>query len=94
VNEIGPWLASNGARVHLCEQWEEFVSPRNSGLIPTKALPKKALLGDLHTMVTGKVGDGSARIQIYWCSQSGDGTRGNHAAWTPFQLGANPQQCE
>jgi hypothetical protein len=70
------------------------VSPRISGLLPSKALPKKALQGDLHTMVIGKVEDGSAKIQIYWCAQSGDGTPGNHAAWTPFQLGANPKQCE
>lgn len=79
--------------VFMSEVWEGFVTTgkRGRGL---KALPRKAQKGDLHTVVIGNLEDGSARIQIYLCEQSGDGTPGNHAAWTPFQLGANKQQWE
>ena len=79
----------------ITEQWEGFVSTGTSGWVPVKRLPKKALRGDLHTLVSGRFEDGSATIQIYWCERAGDGTPGNHASWTPFQLGANqPQQRE
>jgi hypothetical protein len=94
---------SNGSRVALAismattvfisDLWEGFVTTAKRGTI-LKALPKKAQKGDLHTVVTGNLDDGSARIQIYLCEQSGDGTRGNRAAWVPFQLGANLQQRE
>src|SRR5579862_5066931 len=83
------------ASVSISQQhWEGFLSASKSWLLSGRALPKKALRGDLHTVVKGKLEDGSARIQIYWCERSGDGTSGNHARWTPFQLGANQQQCE
>ena len=68
---------------------EGFVSASKSWWLPSGAFPKQALRGDLHTVVSGRLEDGSARIQIYWCERSGDGSSGNHALWTPFQLGAN-----
>jgi len=80
--------------VFMSELWEGFVTTSKSGRSPRKALPRKAQKGDLHTVVTGKLEDGSATIQIYLCEQSGDGTPGNHAAWAPFQLGANQEQRE
>jgi len=70
---------------------EGFVSTGRSGQMH-RQLPRAARKGDLHTVVIGRLEDGSARIQIYCCERSGDGTPGNHAAWTPFQLGTNPQQ--
>ena len=76
------------------QHWEGFVSASKFWLLPSGAFPRNALKGDLHTVVTGKLEDGSARVQIYWCERSGDGTAGNVARWTPFQLGANQQQCE
>ena len=83
------------ASVSIYEQrWEGLVSTSKLWLLPGRTLPKKALRGDLHTVVSGKLEDGSARVQIYWCERSGDGTSGNHARWIPFQLGANQQQCE
>ena len=84
---------SMATAVFISEVWEGFVTTGKRGRI-LQALPRKAQKGDLHTVVTGKLEDGSARIQIYLCEQSGDGTRGNHAAWAPFQLGANLQQRE
>lgn len=63
-------------------------------VVRMKGLPRSALKGDLHTVVRGKLEDGSATIRIYVCERSGDGTPGNHAAWTPYQLGANQQQWE
>jgi hypothetical protein len=81
--------------VSITEQWEGSVNTGNSGFFAIKALPRKALKGDLHTVVTGSLEDGSARIQIYLCEQAGDGTPGSYASWTPFQLGANqPEQRE
>lgn len=71
-----------------------FVSSGNSGGMTTSALPRKARKGDLHTVIVGRIEDGSAGVQIYLCEQSGDGTPGNHAAWTPYQLGANQQQWD
>lgn len=85
---------AGAASVSITEQWEGFVSTGNSVWIAERALPRRALKGDLHTVVVGRLDDGSARIQIYLCEQSGDGTPGNHAAWTPYQLGANQQQWE